>query len=135
MYLGFLKILVIILQLVFFNLSYNQAVRTDQVKSAKSSLMSTVNELVLPFPKLPAARMYGESILGSRHLQRTFPSHIPANSLNMLIILFDNLGVGRATTIGGAINSTELSKVYNEGFAFNKFHSTVICSPIHMKFK
>ena len=109
MYLDFLTILAIVLLLVFFILSYIQAVRTDQVKSA-------------------------ESILESWHLQRTYTSHLPANLLNMLIVQIDNVCVGRASTIGGAINSNELSKVYNEGFAFNKFHSTVICSPIHIKF-
>ena len=84
---------------------------------------------VLPFPEPPSASTYGESILESKHVRRTYPSHLPANSPNIIIVLMDDVGFGSPSTFGGEINTPVLSKVYSEGIAYNEFHTTAICSP------
>jgi len=125
----FPKKLAILFFLPFLFLSCKQNSKTDQGQSAESVSISSVDGTVLPFPEPPSASTYGESILESKHVRRTYPSHLPANSPNILIVLMDDVGFGSPSTFGGEINTPVLSKVHNEGIAFNEFHTTAICSP------
>ncbi len=84
---------------------------------------------VLPFPEPSSASTYGESILESRHVRRSYPNHLPADAPNIVIVLMDDVGFGTPSTFGGEINTPTLTRVYNEGIAYNEFHTTAICSP------
>ncbi|MEN9569030.1 MAG: hypothetical protein RL172_261 [Bacteroidota bacterium] len=84
---------------------------------------------VLPFPEPPSASTYGESIMDSKHQRRTYPSHLPKDAPNVLIVLMDDVGFGSASTFGGEINTPTLTRIRNEGIAYNGFHTTSICSP------
>ncbi len=90
---------------------------------------NTSNGSVLPFPEPPSASTYGESILESKHVRREHPSHLPKDAPNIVIVLMDDVGFGTPSTFGGEVNTPNLTKVYNEGIAYNEFHTTSICSP------
>ncbi|TNF44598.1 MAG: arylsulfatase, partial [Cytophagales bacterium] len=84
---------------------------------------------VLPFPSPPSASFAGESIFESEHHRRTYPNRLPKDAPNIVIILMDDVGFGTPSTFGGEINTPTLTRVYQEGIAFNAFHTTAICSP------
>ncbi len=84
---------------------------------------------VLPFPAVPSASVTGETLGESKHIRRAQPDHLPKDAPNILIVLMDDVGFGTASTFGGEINTPTLSRVYNEGIAYNEFHTTAICSP------
>ena len=84
---------------------------------------------VLPFPEPPTASIAGESLAESKHIRREHPSHLPKDAPNILIVLMDDVGFGTPSTFGGEVHTPTLSRVYNEGIAYNEFHTTAICSP------
>ncbi|MDQ6473099.1 arylsulfatase [Flavobacterium sp. LHD-80] len=101
--------------------------KTENVKSDNQE--SIINGDTLPFSEPKSASTYGESILDSKHIRRQTPSHLPEDSPNVVIILMDDVGFGIPSTFGGEVNTPTLTKVYNEGIAYNRFHTTSICSP------
>ena len=84
---------------------------------------------ILPFASTPSASIAGESLSESKHVRRIQKDHLPPNSPNILIILMDDVGFGTPSTFGGEVNTPSLSRVFNEGIAYNQFHTTAICSP------
>lgn len=84
---------------------------------------------VLPFPLVPSASVTNETLAESKHIRRAQPAHLPKDSPNILIVLMDDVGFGTPATFGGGIQTPTLTKVYNEGIAYNEFHTTAICSP------
>ncbi|MEN9597999.1 MAG: hypothetical protein RL596_310 [Bacteroidota bacterium] len=97
--------------------------------NAKKINSETETRAILPFPDPPSASTYGESIKDSEHKRRIYPSHLAKDAPNIVIILMDDVGFGAASTFGGEINTPTLSKLRNEGIAYNSFHTTAICSP------
>lgn len=95
----------------------------------QTAVTSAVPGEILPFPEPPSASTVGESIFDRRHQRRQYPSHLPANSPNIVIILMDDVGFCTPSTFGGEINTPTLSRVFEQGIAFNEFHTTAICSP------
>jgi Sulfatase len=98
-------------------------------ETSETTASSIIPGEILPFPEPPSASTVGESIFDSKHQRRQHPSHLPANSPNIVIVLMDDLGFGTPSTFGGEINTPTLSKVYEQGIGFNEFHTTAICSP------
>ncbi len=84
---------------------------------------------ILPFPLAPSASVMGETILDSKHQRRQEISHLPADAPNILIVLIDDVGFGISETFGGEIHTPTLSRLKDEGIAYNEFHTTSICSP------
>jgi arylsulfatase A-like enzyme len=84
---------------------------------------------VLPFPSSPSASIAGESLAESKHVRRQQASHLPKDAPNIVIILMDDVGFGTPSTFGGEVNTPTLSRVYEQGIAYNEFHTTAICSP------
>ncbi len=84
---------------------------------------------VLPFPPAPSASTAGESLAESKHVRRSANNHLPKDAPNIVIILMDDVGFGTPSTFGGEVNTPTLSRVHNEGIAYNEFHTTAICSP------
>ncbi|MBP6186127.1 MAG: sulfatase-like hydrolase/transferase, partial [Saprospiraceae bacterium] len=98
----------------------------------KTSIVSNAGDYVgavLPFPSVPSASVTSETLAESKHIRRAEPDHLPKDAPNILIVLMDDVGFGTASTFGGEINTPTLTKVYNEGIAYNEFHTTAICSP------
>jgi arylsulfatase len=46
-----------------------------------------------------------------------------------LVILLDDVGFGQADTFGGDIRTPTLTRVAQQGIAYNTFHTTALCSP------
>lgn len=84
---------------------------------------------VLPFSNPPSASTTGESLAESKMVRRGQPRHLPKDAPNIIIILMDDVGFGTPSTFGGEVNTPNLTRVFNEGIAYNEFHTTAICSP------
>ena len=93
----------------------------QQVKDAVGS--------VLPFPAVPTASTAGPTLQESKHARRAEPNHLPPDEPNILIVLLDDVGFGLADTLGGEVHTPTLTRLANDGVAFNQFHTTSICSP------
>ncbi|MFV0493617.1 arylsulfatase [Mycobacterium sp.] len=53
----------------------------------------------------------------------------PDDAPNVLIVLIDDAGFGGPDTFGGGIHTPTLSRVAQNGLAYNRFHVTAVCSP------
>ena len=53
----------------------------------------------------------------------------PDGAPNVLIVLIDDAGFGGPDTFGGAIRTPALTRVAQNGLAYNRFHVTAVCSP------
>jgi arylsulfatase A-like enzyme/uncharacterized membrane protein len=53
----------------------------------------------------------------------------PDGAPNVLIVLIDDAGFGGPDTFGGAIRTPTLSRLAQNGLAYNRFHVTAVCSP------
>ncbi|MFV8817353.1 arylsulfatase [Haliea sp. E17] len=71
----------------------------------------------------------GLTMQESVHKWRQQPRHLPEDAPNILIVMLDDAGFGQASTFGGDINTPTLSRLANEGIAYNAFHTTAMCSP------
>lgn len=95
----------------------------------KTKKENKVNGKVLPFPPIPTASTAGPTLAKSTHKRRPQPDYLPKDAPNVLIILMDDVGFGQAETFGGEVHTPTLTKLRNEGIAYNTFHTTAICSP------
>jgi arylsulfatase A-like enzyme len=102
--------------------------RTEQSTETKSGDTTQTGE-VLPFKPVPSASVAGESLAESKHVRRAQPAHLSKDAPNILVVLMDDVGFGTPSTFGGEINTPTLSRVFEEGIAYNEFHTTAICSP------
>ena len=121
----------LILLSMMFGLSGCNKSQNDEASTEGATSVSeaSVDGSVLPFPEPATASTYGESIFESEHKRRQAVNHLPPDAPNILIVLMDDVGFGTPSTFGGEINTPTLSRVYNEGIAYNEFHTTAICSP------
>ena len=55
--------------------------------------------------------------------------HLPADAPNILIVLIDDAGPGMPTTFGGEITTKTMDRIVGNGIAYNRFHTTAMCSP------
>jgi len=64
-----------------------------------------------------------ESVYGQRQRARRLPDDAP----DILHVLIDDAGPGLPTTFGGEVRTDTLSRIYNEGIGYNRFHTTAMC--------
>lgn len=83
----------------------------------------------LPFPPVPSASTANETLQESEMIRRQEPNYLPADAPNILIILLDDVGFGQAKAFGGEIEAPTIQRLWDEGIAYNTFHTTSICSP------
>jgi arylsulfatase len=84
---------------------------------------------VLPFPDPPMGGEVGPTMQESVHKWREQPRHLPEDAPNILIVMFDDAGFGQPDTFGGEIHTPTLTRLAEEGIAYNRFHTTAMCSP------
>ena len=84
---------------------------------------------ILPFPAPPMGGSVAPTMQESVHKWRETPNHLPEDAPNILIVMLDDAGFGQASTFGGEIETPTLSRLANEGIAYNRFHTTGQCSP------
>lgn len=93
-------------------------------------LAQTADGSILPFPPVPSASVAGPTWEESTMIRREEPNYIPIEEPpNILIILLDDVGFGQPDTFGGEIHMPTLSRLWDDGIAYNTFHTTAICSP------
>ncbi len=84
---------------------------------------------VLPFPTPPMGGKVGPTMQQSTHKWREQPRRLPENAPNILIVMLDDAGFGQPSTFGGEINTPTLTRLAKDGIAYNRFHTTAMCSP------
>jgi arylsulfatase len=84
---------------------------------------------VLPFPDTPMGGKVGPTMQESVHKWRQTPRRLPEDAPNILIVMFDDAGFGQPDTFGGEIHTPTLSRLAEEWIAYNRFHTTAMCSP------
>ena len=65
----------------------------------------------------------------SVYKRRVEPRRLPDDAPNILIVLIDDAGPGLPSTFGGEVHTPALDRVCKEGIAYNRFHTTAMCSP------
>ena len=83
----------------------------------------------LPFPTTPSASIAGRTMQESVYKRRVEPRRLPVGSPNILIVLIDDAGPGLPSAFGGEVHTPTLDRVVKEGIAYNRFHTTAMCSP------
>jgi arylsulfatase A-like enzyme len=83
----------------------------------------------LPFPPTPSASIAGRTMQESVYRQRVEPRRLPADAPNILIVLIDDAGPALPATFGGEIQTLTMDRIVKEGIAYNRFHTTAMCSP------
>ena len=84
---------------------------------------------VLPFPRATSASVAKPRLQDSKHQRRIEPEHLQKDAPNVLIVLIDDAGFATPDTFGGFAHTPTLSRLSREGVAYNRFHTTAICSP------
>jgi arylsulfatase A-like enzyme len=84
---------------------------------------------VLPFPPTPSASIAGRTMQESVYHGRVTPRRLPDDAPNILIVLIDDAGPGLPTPLGGEVHTPTLERVMKSGIAYNRFHTTAMCSP------
>ncbi|NER99318.1 MAG: sulfatase-like hydrolase/transferase, partial [Symploca sp. SIO1B1] len=92
-------------------------------------LAQTADGTSLPFPPIPSASEANETLQDSTMIRREEPNYLPDDAPNILIILLDDVGFGEAEAFGGEIHAPTIERLWDEGIAYNSFHTTSICSP------
>ena len=57
------------------------------------------------------------------------PLRPPKGAPNVLIVLIDDCGFGAASVFGGPCQTPNMERLAGNGLAFNRFHTTALCSP------
>ena len=83
----------------------------------------------LPFPQTPSASIAGRTMQESVYKQRATPRRLPADAPNILIVLIDDAGPALPSTFGGEVDTPTMDRIVREGIAYNRFHTTAMCSP------
>jgi arylsulfatase A-like enzyme len=53
----------------------------------------------------------------------------PAGAPNVVVVMYDDVGFGAASTFGGPVPTPALDRVAAQGVSYNRFHTTALCSP------
>ncbi len=83
----------------------------------------------LPFPPTPSASIAGRTMQESVYKRRVEPRRLPEDAPNILIVLIDDAGLACRRTFGGEVHTPTMDRIAKEGIAYNRFHTTAMCSP------
>jgi len=84
----------------------------------------------LPLPQRGFGGTGGRTVAESVGDWSIVPGPLPPDGApNVLIVLIDDAGFGGPDTFGGGIRTPTLSRVAQNGLAYNRFHVTAVCSP------
>lgn len=83
----------------------------------------------LPFPQEPSGSKAGRTMQESVYSPRPKPRRLPSDAPNILIVLIDDAGPALPATFGGEIETPTMDRIVKEGIAYNRFHTTAMCSP------
>ncbi|WP_218932805.1 arylsulfatase [Roseimaritima multifibrata] len=83
----------------------------------------------LPFPPSASGSTAAYSMQQSTYNPLPAENRLPDDAPNILIVLIDDVGPGQTDAFGGEIHTPTLNKISKEGVAYNRFHTTAMCSP------
>ncbi len=83
----------------------------------------------LPFPQTPTASFAGRTLAESKHQWRQDPPRLPADAPNIVIFMSDDAGFSNPDTFGGPVHTPTMTRLADNGVAYNRFHTTAMCSP------
>lgn len=83
----------------------------------------------LPFPPMPSEAVVGPTLADSKNSWPAKRKTLQKDAPNIVVIMNDDVGFGAPDTFGGPIHTPTLSKIASRGVAYNRFHTTAICSP------
>jgi arylsulfatase len=83
----------------------------------------------LPFPPTPSGSTAGRTLQESTYSPRETPRRLHDDSPNIVIVLIDDAGPGLPSTFGGEVNTATMDRICADGVAYNRFHTTAMCSP------
>ena len=83
----------------------------------------------LPFPPTPSGSVAGRTMQESIYKPQAKPRRLPADAPNILVVLIDDAGPALPSTFGGEVNTPTMDRIVKEGIAYNRFHTTAMCSP------
>jgi len=84
---------------------------------------------ILPFPLKPSGSIAERTMQESTYSPLPPVTHLPKDAPNILIVLIDDVGPAQTDTFGGEVHTPTLSRMAKEGIAYNRFHTTAMCSP------
>jgi len=111
------------------NIQLTRMAVASSVALAGGGILTAQAQEVLPFPDPPMGGKVGPTMQESVHKWRVEPRRLPEDAPNILIVMFDDAGFGQPSTFGGEINTPTLSRLAEEGIAYNRFHTTAMSSP------
>ena len=82
----------------------------------------------LPKPEAPFAGKIERLSTDSQHARPEI-DYPPKGAPNVVIVMFDDVGFGAASTFGGPVPTPTLDRIAGEGLRYNQFHTTALCSP------
>jgi arylsulfatase A-like enzyme len=71
----------------------------------------------------------GRTLADSIHRWRQEPRRLPDDVPNIVIFMTDDAGFSNAECFGGPVHMPTLARLAGDGVAYNRFHTTAICSP------
>ena len=89
----------------------------------------TERQDLLPFPATPSASIAGRTMQELVYRQRVTPRRLAGDTPNVVIVLIDDAGPALPSTFGGEVNTPTMERIVGEGIAYNRFHTTAMCSP------
>jgi arylsulfatase A-like enzyme len=94
------------------------------------SVKGKIERSILPIPE---KKYVGLTTYDAKDPDTKFPPieplRPPIAAPNVLIVLLDDVGFAASSAFGGAINTPTAEKLAQNGLAFNRFHTTALCSP------
>ena len=88
-----------------------------------------VDGSILPFPQTPTASIAGRTLAESKHQWRQDPQRLPEDAPNIVIFMTDDAGFSNPDTFGGPVHTPTMTRLAENGVAYNRFHTTAMCSP------
>eukprot|EP00440_Ansanella_granifera_P035605 gb/GFBE01038623.1/.p1 GENE.gb/GFBE01038623.1/~~gb/GFBE01038623.1/.p1 ORF type:complete len:802 (+),score=168.08 gb/GFBE01038623.1/:1-2406(+) len=83
----------------------------------------------LPFPEMPIESVVGATLKESVNRWPKKRQVLRKDAPNIVLILNDDAGYGAPDTFGGPVHTPSLTRLAEKGIAYNRFHTTAICSP------
>lgn len=84
---------------------------------------------ILPFPPTESGSTASRTIQESVYSPVEDEKYLPEDAPNIIIVIIDDVGPGQTSTFGGEIYTPTMDRIAGEGIAYNRFHTTAMCSP------
>jgi len=92
-------------------------------------MRKTVKQDSLPFPPPVSGSLAGKTMRESTYNPKPVEPYLAEDVPNILIVLIDDAGPGLPSPFGGEVSTPALERVVSQGVAYNRFHTTAMCSP------